>query len=168
MKKILSIILSITLLMSMSVMVFAADEKIKQQIVSVKIPIPEYDYTVTIPTNCSLTYGNTDWQFIGGTTVTSENWDNINSAYDGVNVEWDIRPDWNTLENSNGDSINFIHNVKYHHDPDQGFFNVGGIRFRENMTIDHYMKVEDWSGAVEGTTYSKTITYKYRLMEKQK
>ena len=164
MKKFLSIILSITLLMSMSVTAFAADERIAEQKVSVKIPMPEYAYTVTMPKDCSLTYGNTDWQFIGGVTVTSENWNNINSAYEGVIVSWSTDYD-NTLKNSNGDSINFNHDVKYHHDPNRGFLGTGAIIFNADMTIDQYMQVRDWSEAVEGTTYSKTITYTAKLEE---
>lgn len=167
MKKSLSIFLSITLLMSMSVTAFAADERITEQKVSVKIPIPEYDYTVTMPEDCSLIYGNTDWQIIGRVTVTSENWDNINTAYEGVMVSWSTDYD-NTLKNSNGDSINFNHDVKYHHDSDRGFLGTGALLFNEDNTIDQYMQVGDWSGAVEGTKYSKTITYKAMLEEIQR
>ena len=160
MKKFLSVILSVALLMCMSVTAFAVEPNVHEQTVSVDIPFP-YDYTVTMPADCSLTYGNTDWQHIGDVTVTSENWDNINSApYDGIGVRWSWNNDSN-LKNANGDSISFNRALER----DGKMVNTGGVILTSDDTVGFYLMVPDWSGAVEGTTYTKTITYRVSLEE---
>ena len=160
MKKVLSVILSVALLMCMSVTAFAVEPNVHEQTVSVDIPLP-YDYTVTMPADCSLTYGNTDWQHIGDVTVTSENWDNINSApYDGIGVRWSWNNDSN-LKNANGDSISFNRALER----DGKMVNTGGVILTSDDTVGFYLMVPDWSGAVEGTTYTKTITYRVSLEE---
>ena len=162
MKKFLSVILSVALLMCMSVTAFAEEPNVREQTVSVDIPSPSYDYTVTMPADCSLTYGVTDWQHIGDVTVTSENWDNINSApYDGIQVYWDINFD-DHLVNKDGDTIRFDDELKY-----QGqMCDIGGLTLTSNDTVGFYLRVPDWSGAVGGTTYTKTITYRVSLHER--
>ena len=42
---------------------------------------------------------------------------------------------------------------------------AGGVRFTHDDTVGFYLKVADWSEAVAGTTYTKTITYRVRLQE---
>lgn len=161
MKKFLSIILSVVLLMSMSVTAFAEESKEYNQTVSVNIPSPPYDYTVTMPADCSLTYNDTDWQHIGNVTVESENWDNINSApYDGIDVSWYINLD-NHLVNENGDTIQFDRKLKWNGQ----MISAGGVTLTHDDTVGFYLKVADWSGAAVGTTYTKTITYRVRLEE---
>ena len=161
MKKFLSVILSVALLMSMSVTAFAADSKEYVQTVSVIIGEPNYDYTVTMPANCSLTCGNTEWQHIGDITVESENWDNINSApYDGIEVYWDINSD-DHLVNKDGDTIRFDDKLEY-----QGQMrDAGAVRLTSDDTVGFYLRVPDWSSAVEGTIYKKAITYRVGLFE---
>ena len=161
MKKVLSVILSVALLMCMSVTAFAVEPNVHEQTVSVDIPLP-YDYTVTMPADCSLTYGNTDWQHIGDVTVTSENWDNINNSdpYDGIQVGWSWNNDSN-LKNANGDSISFNRALER----DGKMVNTGGVILTSDDTVGFYLRVPDWSGAVEGTTYTKTITYRVSLEE---
>ncbi|MGM9603210.1 MAG: hypothetical protein ACI3W5_16690 [Faecousia sp.] len=161
MKKFLSVILSVALLMCMSVTAFAVEPNVHEQTVSVDIPL-SYDYTVTMPANCSLTYGKTGWQHIGNVTVTSENWDNINNSdpYDGIYVGWSWNNDSN-LKNANGDSISFNRALEW----DDQMINTGGVTLTSNDTVGFYLMVPDWSGAVGGTTYTKTITYRVRLWE---
>ena len=160
MKKVLSVILSVALLMCMSVTAFAVEPNVHEQTVSVDIPLP-YDYTVTMPADCSLTYGVTDWQHIGNVTVTSENWDNINSApYDGIGVRWSWNNDSN-LKNVDGESIYFDRELKWNGQ----MLSIGGVRLTSDDTVGFYLRVPDWSGAVEGTTYTKTITYRVSLEE---
>ena len=162
MKKVLSVILSVALLMCMSVTAFAVEPNVHEQTVSVNIPLSTYDYTVTMPADCSLTYGNTDWQHIGDVTVTSENWDNINNSdpYDGIQVGWSWNNDSN-LKNANGDSISFNRALER----DGKMVNTGGVILTSDDTVGFYLMVPDWSGAVEGTTYTKTITYRVQLLE---
>ena len=161
MKKVLSVILSVALLMCMSVTAFAVEPNVHEQTVSVNIPLSTYDYTVTMPADCSLTYGNTDWQHIGDVTVTSENWDNINSApYDGIEVYWDINSD-DHLVNKDGDTIRFDDKLEY-----QGQMrDAGAVRLTSDDTVGFYLRVPDWSSAVEGTIYKKAITYRVGLYE---
>ena len=161
MKKVLSVILSVALLMCMSVTAFAVEPNVHEQTVSVDIPLP-YDYTVTMPADCSLTYGNTDWQHIGDVTVTSENWDNINNSdpYDGIQVGWSWNNDSN-LKNVDGESIYFDRELKWNGQ----MLSIGGVRLTSDDTVGFYLRVPDWSGAVEGTTYTKTITYRVQLLE---
>ena len=156
MKKLLSVILSVVLLMSLSVTAFAEETA---QRVSVRIPC--YDYTVTMPADCSLTYGNTDWQHIGDITVESENWADINSApYDGIEVYWSRNDTF--LINENGETISFDDELMY----GGRLWDTGGVGLTSNDTVGFYLKVPDWSRAVIGTTYSTTITYRVGLQER--
>lgn len=165
MKKLLSVILSVALLMSMSVTVFAEQTII--QTITVEIPVPSYDYTMTIPADCTLRYGDTDWQSIGSLTVTSDNWDNINNGpYDGVQVTYDfdfVGEQMNgELMNSDGDTIEFHFEQTFHDDP-VGFLGNEPLILTDNTTLDYYIRVPDWSRAVAGTIYSSRVTYHARL-----
>ena len=114
-----------------------------------------------MPANCSLTYGNTDWQHIGNVTVKSDNWDDITSApYDGITVYWDTENDL-YLMNERGDTIRF-ESVLEHHGTR---VDSGTVELTEDATVGFYFRVSDWSNAVEGTTYKKTVTYRVSLHE---
>lgn len=168
MKKFLSIILLLTLLLSMSVTAFATDEG--STTVSVDVPAPKYDYKVHIPADCKIEYGNTEPQYIGTVEVTSDYWDNITTTYLGVLVE--CRSD-EYLSNKNGaDSI---------------FCAIGTIDsqsifdpFPSNQTAwgfkadgaepaglsNLYIEVPSWSKAKAGESYSVTITYTSKLADR--
>ena len=70
MKKILSLVLVIVMMMSMTVTAFAADEQSGTTTVTVEVPVPPVEYTIHIPANMTLEYGNTDPQEIGKVYVS--------------------------------------------------------------------------------------------------
>ena len=65
MKKILSLVLVIVMMMSMTVTAFAAGEQSGTTTLTVEVPVPTVEYTIHIPANMTLEYGNTDYQSIG-------------------------------------------------------------------------------------------------------
>ena len=65
MKKILSLVLVIVMMMSMTVTAFAAGEQSGTTTLTVEVPEPVPEYTIHIPANMTLEYGNTDYQSIG-------------------------------------------------------------------------------------------------------
>lgn len=170
MKKILSIILSLTLLMSMSVTAFAENVTSGSQTVSVSVPTPCYDYTLHIPTVNKIEYNVTEPQYIGTVTVTSDYWDNITTDYLGVLVECSSNE---YLSNKNGTEQIYcmIGNVG----PNSIFEPFPSNQFTWGFKADGaeqsglskmYMKVHDWSNAKPGESYSVTITYTSWLAER--
>ena len=65
MKKFLSLVLVIVMLMSMTVTAFATGEQSGTTTLTVVVPEPVPEYTIHIPANMTLEYGNTDCQAIG-------------------------------------------------------------------------------------------------------
>lgn len=160
MKKFLAIILALTLVLSMSVTVFAEQTSEGTQTVSDDVPTPCYDYTVSIPASCSIEYGNTGRQSIGAVTVTSDYWDNIYADYDGVRVEVAHS---NYLKNASGDSI-FVGVLQQNSDgtwhPNDGNNHPMRIDFRQgNGSQNLGVEIPNWSSAKAGETYSLTLTY---------
>ncbi len=152
MKKFLSIIFSITLLMSMSVTVFAED-----QVVSVSIP--DYEYTMTIPADCSIEYKNTDFQSIGTVKFTSTDWDTFVDGHKAAKL---VASSNGKFTNENGHEI-FYEFGQY----DANENRIVGIDFtcQFDRTETFVIKVSDWSRAEPGTTYTTTITYTASLMD---
>lgn len=162
MKKNLSIILSLTLLLSMSVTAFAESTTSGEQKISVDIPTPCYDYTLHIPADCKIDYNKTEPQSIGTFTVTSDYWDNILADYKSVYVEYEFNNYMTTADGS--DKLYcYIGNIN-----DANLFDpmVSG----EGWSFKHdggdvggfstmYLKVPDWSIAKPGASYSMKITY---------
>lgn len=170
MKKILSIILSLTLLMGMSVTAFAESTTSGSQTVSVDISTPCYDYTLHIPADCKIDYDKTEPQSIGSVTVTSDYWDNITTDYHGVlvNIKYN-----SYLSDDEGNKIYFLlgnyDNLNIFSPKmgeDLGWFieykgdGVGVDGYEGNL----YMEVFDWSNAQPGKSYSVTITYTSELL----
>lgn len=166
MKKILSIILALTLLLSMSVTAFAEQTSEGTQTVSVDVPTPCYDYTVSIPASCSIEYGNTDPQSIGAVTVTSDYWNNISADYAGIQVNVFHS---NYLTNAGRDSI-FVMVLRKSGeswDPHDGERHPMRLSFRENGSQNLGVQILDWSDAKAGETYSLTLTYTSELVQKK-
>ena len=68
MKKILSLILVAVMLMSMTVSAFAADKQSGTSTVTAVVPEPEY--TIHIPADMTLEYGNGERQLVGEMSVS--------------------------------------------------------------------------------------------------
>lgn len=167
MKKFLSIILSLILLMCMSATVFATDEG--TQTVSVNVPVLKYDYKVTIPASCTIEYGNTEPQSIGSVRVESDYWDNITNKYTAVLVNVSHN---NFLSNDNGDKITAVIGYK---DYSNVFISENGesgwqIAFQEDGNGlagrgKLYMVVPDWSEAESSGSYKVIVTYTSEMLE---
>lgn len=152
MKKILSIILSLTLLLSMSVTVFA-----EEQVVSVSIP--DLQYTVTIPADCTIEYKNTGFQSIGKLSVTSTDWSAYPAAKKAVAVN--LSSTNGILKNKNGSEISYrVGNNVDKFNPNLG---DGSFTCQGDIEMEYFIWVSDWSGAEPGTTYTTKITYNIRL-----
>lgn len=145
MKKLWAILLSLTLMLSLSVAALAEEQTQTQ---TVSVTIPNFDYTVTIPTINSITYGNTGGQAIGKFTVSSTDWDTFRN--NGKCVYVNVTPDL-TLKNENG------HTISYTWKTDTG--DTETKYFQGDAGQGYKITVPDWSDAQSGTTYTTTITY---------
>ena len=70
MKKILSLVLVIVMMMSMTVTAFAAGEQSGTSKVNAVVPEPVPEYTIHIPADMTLEYGNGERQLVGEVSVT--------------------------------------------------------------------------------------------------
>lgn len=163
MKKFLSLILALAMVACMSVTAFAADET---TVLTVEVPI-EPSYTLHIPANMTLEYGNTEKQTIGDLYVTD---------VDGFAQIW-CAPRYTDLINCtdsndiisltlfssypHGDHINDDELTKDGRAIQLKWNDVTNIAGWENgyrlSTLS--AQVSDWSGATPGATYQSTITY---------
>lgn len=163
MKKFLSLILALAMVACMSVTAFAADET---TVLTVEVPI-EPSYTLHIPANMTLMYGNTEKQTIGDLYVTD---------VDGFAQIW-CAPRYTDLINCtdsndiisltlfssypHGDHINDDELTKDGRAIQLKWNDVTNIAGWENgyrlSTLS--AQVSDWSGATPGATYQSTITY---------
>lgn len=166
MKKFLSLILALAMVACMSVTAFAADGT---TVLTAEIP-NEPSYTLHIPANMTLEYGNTGMQTIGDLSVTD---------VDGYDLIW-CAPKYTDLINT-ADSTDSISLVLY--DDSDNFsqqeLKKNGNEVQDNATPTLFIKnfsqyagwsdsynnyslsaqVSDWSGATPGATYQATITY---------
>lgn len=156
MKKFLAIILTLTLVLSMSVTAFADDQ-------TVSVSIPGYDYTVTIPADCSIEYGNTGIQSLGKIKVASTDWETLKNNKKAVYVC--ISSTSGNLVNQNGRTIPYVVGYLARH---ENYSELMGNDFScqdTNERNEYGIRVSDWSGAEPGTTYSTIITYNISLMD---
>lgn len=153
MKKIISIILALTLLMSLSVTALA-----EQQVVSVSIP--DYEYTVTIPADCTIEYNNTGIQSIGKVYVTSTDWSVFRPNRKAVEVG--LASTRGDLTNENGRRIPYRVGGKH---PMEDSLTSGLFSCQFDTEEEYFIQISDWSNAEPGTTYSTTITYNISLMD---
>lgn len=163
MKKFLSLILALAMVACMSVTAFAADET---TVLTVEVPI-EPSYTLHIPANMTLMYGNTEKQTIGDLYVTD---------VDGFAI---IRctPKYTDLINctDSSDIISLTLFSSYpngdHVNDDELTKDGRAIQLKWNDVTNTAgwengyrlsalsAQVSDWSGATPGATYQSTITY---------
>ena len=165
MKKFLSLILALAMVACMSVTAFAADDG--TTVLTVEVPI-EPSYTLHIPANMPLEYGNTEKQTIGDLYVTD---------VDGFAI---IRcaPKYTDLINCT-DSSDIISltlfssypNATQHVNDDELTKDGRAIQLKWNDVTNIAgwengyrlstlsAQVSDWSGATPGATYQSTITY---------
>lgn len=162
MKKILSLVLVIVMMMSMTVTAFAAGEQSGTSTVTAVVPEPVPEYTIHIPADMTLEYGNGERQLVGEVSVSD-----VNYLPDNKSIVVAITP--TSLKSTNGDEIPVVFEWQYK--GDAGYLVVD---FREPFLYaqrnETYKIVNlcatvteaDWKAAKPGT-YTSTITYDFRI-----
>lgn len=142
------------------------------QTVSVDVPSsePDFSYTVTIPADCTIEYGNTEPQSIGTVSITGIN----SEAFAQFSKVVRFYPStFCVLINENGDRIGCTFGEL---SPDgttitpiEEYIMSGtwdcypGIS--SDTSIEYGVQVSDWSTAVPGTTYSLRVGYLHKLTD---
>lgn len=172
MKKFLSFVLVLVMVMSLSVTAFAEGEQSGTTTLTANIPnAAEPSYTIHIPADMTLEYGNTGKQLIGNVYVTDvANCDQVIVAApytDLVNTSdsTDIIPltlysalggAFDEIKPSDGSSVESGVAPVCAYDRDYEFDANGGY-----CTTPFYVEVSDWSGATPGATYKAVITFEF-------
>lgn len=167
MKKFMSLVLALVMVCSMSVTVFAAGEQTGTTTLTANIPnAAEPSYTIRIPANMTLEYGNTGPQHIGYADAkydTIENCDKITvvSPYTMLINTDDSSDtlDWCLLVGPKEETLAPV-------DPSSGLRNDGiEVIVYENPYVrnsgNYWAQVSDWSGATPGATYQAVITFRF-------
>ena len=165
MKKFLSLILALVMVMSLSVTAFAEGEQSGTTTVTANIPnAATPSYTIHVPASMTLEYGNTDRQLIGGAYVTDVtdvqdgDWIALDSPYTMlINVEDSSDTlDW---------SLSLYYGAFYSVRPNDGSAGIVNMIYRNGVygTINYYAQVSDWSGATPGATYQAVITFQFYI-----
>lgn len=166
MKKFLSLILALAMVACMSVTAFAADGT---TVLTAEIP-NEPSYSLNIPANMTLEYGNTGMQTIGDVSVTDvKNYEtisvktpytdlvNINdntdtiplTLYVYISTYGDQKLKYNGLDEDNA-------SCALYYPPYAGLYQFDSDGY---TTLTMKAQVSDWAGATSGATYQATITY---------
>ena len=160
MKKIVALLLALVMLTGLTVTALAAGEKSGTTKLTAKVPGP--DYTIHIPADMELEYGNTDKQEIGSVYVT-----------DVENCTWvAVRAPYTDLKNTSDetDTLSLILYRVTSSDADEvdktyGKFVLGGVPTCYNNgnygTLKYAAEVSDWSGATAGATYQAVVTFNF-------
>ena len=168
MKKLLTFILALVMVMSLSVTAFAEGGTTT---LTVEVPnAAEPSYTLHIPANTTLTYGNTEKQQVSGYLY-------VQNVQDAKAIKC-LAPYTDLMNTS--DSSDKIALRLYAYSPhyasvrpvDQAtgqieessglktgtlYENYGGLGWYPALTF--YAEVSDWSGATPGATYQSVITF---------
>lgn len=161
MKKILSLVLVVVMLMSMTVTAFAASEQSGTTTLTVEVPEPVPEYTIHIPANMTLEYGNTDYQAIGKVYASDVKnvaegsrvwyrvaWTNLVKGEDTIHLEVCYWPDW--LGEWNGI---LTHVDRFAACDDTANHNPREVEFAAWVG-------ENWGNPVPGT-YTATVTWNF-------
>ena len=159
MKKIVALLLALVMLTGLTVTALAAGEKSGTTKLTAKVPGP--DYTIHIPADMTLEYGNTDLQLVGEFYVS-----------DLVNVTKTINGGVTTTTLASGSNV-IPTTYKY----EGSSVTKNGGEFVGNMVVCHYptdtlytrklyvqVSAEDWAAAAPGT-YTATLTWKFLFAE---
>ena len=164
MKKILSLVLVVVMMMSMTVTAFAAvGDQSGTSTVTAVVPEAVPEYTIHIPADVTLEYGNDQRQLVGKVFVTD-----VKNLADGKDIDVFIKA--TPLKSTEGNEIPAV-------------FEYGRALFNEEYrNIDSYIPVvyeetedkyipaylfaqvteEAWIAAKPGT-YTSTITYSFYI-----
>lgn len=151
MKKLLSVILSLVLLLSMNVTAYAG---------TISGSESGCEYTVHIPADCSIEYGNTGLQSIGKVSVTSTNWSAFTSNHKAVQVTITYDPYLKSVDVDEG----IWYRAGFHVDLDGRLVDDTEWSCQGNIEMEYFIHVSNWDLARMGTTYTTTITYNISLV----
>jgi hypothetical protein len=170
MKKIAALLLALVMLTGLTVTALAD----KTGTTKLTVVVPEADYTIHVPADTTLTYGNTSGQSIGDvyvTDVTGYNLVYVEISYTDLintNDSSDIIP----LTLNSGIKGTYIYNMVNHDGsslPDGVYIGaeIAAVSSLDMTGYDEngYAKVEvlatvsDWSGATSGATYQAVVTF---------
>ena len=158
MKKILSLVLVIVMMMSMTVTAFAAGEQSGTTTLTVEVPVPPVEYTIHIPANMTLEYGNTGHQKIGEAYASD-----VKNLAEGSRV-WYTATSTDLVKGE--DTIHL--SLTYLQDATGTYAKASTTTFAAcDDTADHNPRVRefaahvfDWGNPVPGT-YTATITWNF-------
>jgi len=161
MKKILSLVLVAVMLMSMTVTAFATGTQSGTSTVTAVVPDPTY--TIHIPADVTLKYGNGERQLVGEVSVTD-----VQNFADGalIMVTMEATP----LKSTEGNVIPAV--FEYGRDFEDGYKDITkSVPTVYKETKDEYLSAylyarvteEDWEAAKPGT-YTSTITYLFDIV----
>lgn len=160
MKKFLSLVLALVMVMSLSVTAFAESGTTT---LTANIPnAAEPSFTLHIPADTTLTYGNTDWQQLSGVldatdiqnanlircTISFTDLINTSDPSDSIGLIFNST----VIEENSGDTF------------EQNFNNGTTLTlYTASWGYDYkltlFAKVADWSGATPGATYQAVLTF---------
>ena len=163
MKKILSLVLVIVMMMSMTVTAFAAGEQSGTSKVNAVVPEPVPEYTIHIPADVTLEYGNDVPQLLGKVFVTD-----VKNLADGQDIDVSIYA--TPLKSTEGNEIPAVFEYGRAFFAEE-YYNIDSYvpavyEETEDKYIPAYLFVqvteEAWIAAKPGT-YTSTITYSFYI-----
>ena len=158
MKKLIALMLCLVLALSMSVTAFAEGEQTGTTTISAEVP--EASYTIHIPADTTLEYGNTSEQTIGGSLYVSD--------VTNVNTRIICNATGSALKNGS----NYIPIVYLSKNNQQSTWNtytvsgesenLFGIELYPDLrTIEFKVRVDNWTAAPG--TYTATMTFNFSI-----
>lgn len=153
MKKIVALLLALVILSSLTLTALAAGEKSGSTTISVTVPNPLDAYTIKIPANKELVYGDTSEQVIGMVSVSDVN------VPTGKRIVCDI-----ITENLKNGSATIPVTYQYNgapmmtltmHDESSTYDDNGGYLYAK-------VSSDAWAAAAPGT-YTATITFNFSI-----
>ena len=170
MKKLTALFLTLVLALGIPATAFAAKDADGNETTTLTVTIPAPSYTLHVPADTTLTYGDTDYQDIGTVKVTDV------VGYKSISVAPKYTDLINTAASTDTIPLTLYDKTRLDSsDPEERYFTKDGERAsskghpvlynQSNPAEQQYSdrpllaKVEDWSGATPGATYKARITY---------
>ncbi len=172
MKKLIALMLGLVMMFTLSAVAFAAGEQTGSM--TLTVVVPKATYTIHIPSDVKLEYGNTEKQEIGEVYVTEvEGFDQVTvkTPYTDL-INTDDPTDTiplvlyghykgsvlvNEMRKEDGRTTDFASLFTYHAS------SAGTHQFDANGYISVVLDalVSDWSGATGGATYQAVVTFEF-------
>ena len=161
MKKILSLVLVVVMMMSMTVTAFAAEgEQSGTSTVTAVVPEPVPEYTIHIPADMTLEYGNGERQLVGKVSVSD-----VKNVPDGKDIY--VKMEATPLKSTEGNVIPAV--FEWRGKYGEEYYNIRTYSvtlYTEDAYISAYLHAqvteEDWEAAKPGT-YTSTVTYNFLI-----